>query len=214
MAKHIVKQGECLTRIATAYGFRDFHTVYDHPSNAAFKKKRPNPNVIFPGDVINIPPKQVKQQPAPTTMTHVFVVPTPARVLRIVLEGLDGKKLASIPYELEVEGAVMSGVTDGQGLIEKPIPIDAENGSIKANNYIWPLAIAHLNPLDDAEDDGVSGIQGRLANLGYHPGPIDGISGPLTEAAIREFQEDNPPLAVDGICGPQTRAVLVKNYGC
>jgi hypothetical protein len=214
MATHIVKQGECLTRIAAAYGFRDYKTIYNDPSNAAFKTKRPDPNIIFPGDVINIPPKAPKVEQAATTMKHVFVVPNPTRVLRIVLEGIDGQKLALTPYELDVEGDVTSGVTDAHGMVEKPIPIHAEKGSIQAKNYIWPLAIAHLNPLDDTADDGVSGIQARLGNLGYNPGPIDGIAGPLTEAAVREFQEDNPPLAVDGICGPKTRAVLVKNYGC
>jgi len=77
-----------------------------------------------------------------------------------------------------------------------------------------PLNIAHLNPIDNAHDNGVSGIQARLRNMGYNPGPIDGILGPLTQEAIREFQADNPPLAIDGVCGPGTKAILVKAYGC
>jgi peptidoglycan hydrolase-like protein with peptidoglycan-binding domain len=134
--------------------------------------------------------------------------------LRVALEDPDGKKLAGIPYELELEGSILKGTTDGRGILEHVIPADVENGTLKTERYTWPLQIAHLNPIDDAPDKGISGIQARLRNLGYDPGPIDGISGPLTEAAIRAFQEDHPPLVVDGICGPMTQAQLITRYGC
>lgn len=51
-------------------------------------------------------------------------------------------------------------------------------------------------------------IQERLAALGYNPGPIDGIPGPETRAAVKAFQAANPPLVVDGVVGSQTAAVL------
>ncbi len=34
-------------------------------------------------------------------------------------------------------------------------------------------------------------IQKRLISLGYSPGSIDGLSGPNTDKAIRQFQQDN-----------------------
>ena len=36
----------------------------------------------------------------------------------------------------------------------------------------------------------VSRVQGRLAELGYEPGPIDGLIGRKTRGAVRRFQED------------------------
>lgn len=50
-------------------------------------------------------------------------------------------------------------------------------------------------------------IQIALAALGYRTGPIDGIFGPQTAAAIRAFQSDNG-LPVDGVAGPATLAKL------
>jgi peptidoglycan hydrolase-like protein with peptidoglycan-binding domain len=59
----------------------------------------------------------------------------------------------------------------------------------------------------------VTGVQARLANLGFSPGPVDGIQGELTAGAIRRFQRAYG-LTVDGIAGPQTRAKLKEVHGC
>lgn len=34
-------------------------------------------------------------------------------------------------------------------------------------------------------------VQQALARAGYNPGPVDGVSGPRTVAAIKQFQQDN-----------------------
>jgi len=54
----------------------------------------------------------------------------------------------------------------------------------------------------------VHGVQQRLKELGYDCGPTDGILGSKTQAAVKAFQEDHPPLTVDGIPGPFTQAEL------
>jgi murein L,D-transpeptidase YcbB/YkuD len=55
----------------------------------------------------------------------------------------------------------------------------------------------------------VAGIQTTLTTLGFDPGPIDGKSGPRTEAAIRRFQLAHG-LVADGSVGRLTRAALVE----
>ncbi|MGV0912444.1 NlpC/P60 family protein [Martelella sp. FOR1707] len=52
-----------------------------------------------------------------------------------------------------------------------------------------------------------SDVQRQLAAAGFDPGPIDGIRGPKTIAAIRAFQAANG-LTVDGIVGPETSSAL------
>jgi peptidoglycan hydrolase-like protein with peptidoglycan-binding domain len=53
----------------------------------------------------------------------------------------------------------------------------------------------------------VRALQRSLRALGHRPGPVDGLYGPLTEAAVERLQRDSG-LSVDGVVGPQTRRVL------
>ena len=53
----------------------------------------------------------------------------------------------------------------------------------------------------------VQTIQEKLVRWGYFDGPVDGIFGAKTEAAVRSFQRKNG-LSVDGIVGPATLKAL------
>ena len=56
----------------------------------------------------------------------------------------------------------------------------------------------------------VKELQEKLKDLGYDPGPIDGIYGPLTVDAVERFQR-SARIGVDGVVGPETRHAL-SNY--
>jgi Putative peptidoglycan binding domain/Transglycosylase SLT domain/LysM domain len=58
----------------------------------------------------------------------------------------------------------------------------------------------------------VPGVQVALYRHGYYKGSIDGISGPMTKAAIRKFQKDKG-LQPDGVVGGRTRAAFGKFGG-
>jgi uncharacterized protein (TIGR02594 family) len=55
-------------------------------------------------------------------------------------------------------------------------------------------------------------IQKALASLGFKPGPLDGIWGRQTIAAVRAFQS-KAGLDADGIVGPLTMAALFRETG-
>jgi peptidoglycan hydrolase-like protein with peptidoglycan-binding domain len=55
--------------------------------------------------------------------------------------------------------------------------------------------------------DTVRNAQQALKDKGFDPGPVDGIMGPLTHAAVRSYQEKNS-LDADGRLGPQTLGSL------
>lgn len=50
-------------------------------------------------------------------------------------------------------------------------------------------------------------IQRVLRDAGYYDGNIDGIAGPKTNQAVRDFQKANG-LKVDGIVGPKTLSIM------
>lgn len=53
--KYTIVSGDTLTKIAKKFGRPSWQSIYNAPENAAFRHKRPNPSLIFPGDVILIP---------------------------------------------------------------------------------------------------------------------------------------------------------------
>jgi cell wall-associated NlpC family hydrolase len=55
----------------------------------------------------------------------------------------------------------------------------------------------------------VQALQTDLKTLGYNPGPIDGIYGIKTKAAVTAFQQ-NAKLQADGIYGPLTQQALTR----
>lgn len=50
-------------------------------------------------------------------------------------------------------------------------------------------------------------LQELLLDLGFNPGPVDGIFGPRTRTAVMEFQQE-VDINVDGIVGPRTWIAL------
>jgi Putative peptidoglycan binding domain len=60
----------------------------------------------------------------------------------------------------------------------------------------------------EAGSNAVRELQLRLRRLGDRPGPIDGLYGPMTEAAVERFQRSHG-LAIDGVVGSQTRGRLL-----
>jgi peptidoglycan hydrolase-like protein with peptidoglycan-binding domain/DNA invertase Pin-like site-specific DNA recombinase len=62
---------------------------------------------------------------------------------------------------------------------------------------------------DQAKAARVRTVQRTLRRVGWQPGPVDGLFGPRTEAAVVRFQH-NANLAVDGIVGPRTTSALER----
>jgi len=57
--------------------------------------------------------------------------------------------------------------------------------------------------------DDVAALQSRLTEMGFDCGRVDGIYGPRTEDAVKEFQK-SVGITVDGKCGPATIISLIR----
>jgi Putative peptidoglycan binding domain len=218
---HTVEQGEYLASIAKDYGFSDWHTIYDHPQNANLKKKRPNPNILLPGDEIFIPDKQPKEESCQTEKKHRFQVKVPKAWLKIVLKDAEGKPIKNQLYTLKVAWLTSTGTTDGTGLLQQKIPIGIHSGELTLDKVglTWPLKIGYLDPIHDDGDDTaiISGLQARLNNLGFHCGAVDGVLGAKTREATRMFQTEimgRDPDRATGEPDKETQEALKKQYGC
>jgi len=206
--EHVVQQGEFLSDIAAQYGFARYETIWDHPDNARLKQERKNPNVLFPGDILYIPEKDLREEACGTEQRHVFLLHAQPCVLRIVSKDLDGEPIAETECTLQVEAEQHELTTDANGMVEQAIPKTARRGRLQIRNVEVPIQIGHLDPV---EKD--SGQQARLNNLGYYAGPLGDIEERELKSAIEEFQCDQE-LVVDGKCGPVTQKKLVEAHGC
>lgn len=52
---YTVVSGDSLVGIAKKYGIKNWQLIYNDPDNSDFRRKRPNPDLIFPGDIVIIP---------------------------------------------------------------------------------------------------------------------------------------------------------------
>jgi N-acetylmuramoyl-L-alanine amidase len=215
MPKHVVRPGECLTVIARQYGFLDYRTVYEHPDNQDLRKKRPDPNILFPGDVVAIPQRKEKSVSVSTGQSHRFRVLVPKKELQLKLLDDEGKPIANEPYVLEVDGEppLEGKQTDGEGVLKERVPLSRGGATLTLRGRELRLRFGGLNPLRDCPSNDVSGVQGRLQNLGYNPGPVSGVLGERTRIAIAIFQSDEG-LEMTGEPDEKTVSKLEEVYGC
>lgn len=209
-ASHTIVQGEHLSRIARQYGFRDFRIIWDHAENADLKKKRGNPNVLNPGDVLYIPDKQKKRLSRPTGQLYKFIVTNPKLMLRIVVRDFDNEPIPNTECVLEIDGAKYPLKTNGQGKIEQAIAATSEDGilHIPTLDMEVPVKIGHLDPTDEE-----LGWRQRLINLGYHAEALNDEDDRKLRQAVEEFQCDYK-MKITGELDASTRAKLKDVHGC
>lgn len=189
---HTVQQGEDIIKISHIYGVH-WQAIWDDPANEGLKQQRPTSGILYPGDVLTIPPSDTIQGQGATDQKHTFRAPRAQAVIELKL--LDqGQPLAGLPAKLLIQKPVLSvlnrrdadsstaetsanepfvSITDGAGVVKFKIPAIAEEALLAVGDqpeqlYIWHLDIGELDPADTA-----TGIQQRLHNLGMQPGLID-----------------------------------------
>lgn len=190
MPEHTVKQGECLAKIAHHYGFAKPLDIWNHPRNGGLKRSRSgDANVLYPGDVLWVPEREQKHEERETGKSHPFKVKVLKKKLRIVIRDTKEQPVTGADWKLELGRDTLTGKTDGSGAVDAEIPVHAEKGKLTVGEHTWEIVVGHLNPVLHAEDDGLSGIQARLRNLGYL---VEGAWGRLceqTKAALTRFQQ-------------------------
>jgi N-acetylmuramoyl-L-alanine amidase len=209
MAKTIkVKKGDCLINLCYRENI-PWKIVWNHPQNSSLKEKRKNPNILKEGDKLYIPDKEYKEESRPTEDQHVFVVESATVKFTLTLLDL-GKPLADQEWILKVDGfEIAKDRTDKNGTLEAQIPASARKGLLivgeKKKEY--KIRFGYVDPIDE-----ISGVQSRLKNLGFYYGSVDDIKGPLTTAALAEFQR-TVEISGEGKLTDETKQKLVEVHG-
>ena len=205
---YIVKQGDCMESIAFRAGFF-VDTLWNHSDNSQLREKRKNYNALLTGDEVKIPEKTEKFEPCATEERHRFKRKGVPSKLQIRLLDVLGQGRAHLKYILDIDGDVQTGETNGEGMIDCPIPPDAVCAKLildpDGEPEEYDLTLGGIDPID-----GITGIQGRLQNLGY----LEEITGELddrTKTAIMEFQQKNE-LPETGELDEETQKKLEKMH--
>ena len=203
--KYTVAENDCFINVAERFGF-SWEKLWNHPENAELKQRRKNLNILYPGDVIHIPDKELHEVSRPTDKRHRFQKLSQTVLLRLrLLE--DGEPRRNLSYTLQVEGQTFSGTTDGNGKLEHKIPAKATVGILITAEDNYVLNIGRLDPVTE-----IAGVQERLRNLGYLGDAANGVLTDNTKAALKAFQEKHN-LDATGEITEQTRNKLTELHG-
>lgn len=169
MGTYRVRAGECFSTIVSRHGFQDPAKVFNHPGNAALRRKRQDWNQLFPGDEVFIPEVDARSTQIATGQTHKFLARAGRKTVSLRFLATDGAPRVGLRYVFHAEGLPpREGVTDGNGAVTEEVPLHIERVRIElppAEHY--DLTVGGLDPMREVADDGVSGACMRLRNLGF-----------------------------------------------
>lgn len=203
MLKHVIKQGEGLSKIALQYGFAP-ETIWDFAPNAQLKQLREDGNILLPGDELWIPDKTMKWESRSTGQLHRFrLKATPAKFRLQIFK--NEMPRGDAHYKLLIDGQTHTGRTDADGFLEAFVPPQAERGQLLVGDD--PPVNIRFSTLDPIRE--LVGIQKRLKNLGFYDGPCDGQDNSKMKPAISLFQS-KCKLAVTGIADADTVRMLTE----
>lgn len=221
---YTVRQGDYLAKIAKDYGFANWRTIYDDSHNQGFRQKRPDPNLIFPGDQLFIPDAQTKTVQVQTNQPHRFTLTKDGVSLHLNLVDAQRNPLDILKYELSTAQETMTRKKNepgweslGQGLVQETFARPESKATLKIwtidegaaePDFAYTLMIGHLDPIEQ-----VTGMQARLNNLGFDCGAVDGTCGPKTQSSLKAFQKEYG-LPITGQPDVATRDKLTAVYGC
>ncbi|MFN0103711.1 MAG: peptidoglycan-binding protein [Bryobacteraceae bacterium] len=204
---HTVVQGDHIASITADAGFLSWKTIWDDGKNAALKAKR-NPNVLYPGDVLEIPAKTKKEESVPTTEYSTFQTVGDPVQLKIVVLDWAGNPVVDTELDIQLDGGEkIKTAGDGSATKKSVDPQGAKEGTLALKGYSLSLKVGHLDPVEE-----FSGQVWRLNNLGYRAGNAADSEDPIFKSAVEEFQCDYA-LTVDGICGANTQGKLKDTHG-
>ncbi len=209
MSIHVVQPGEHLSSIAADNEFENFETIWNAPENAELRANREDPNQVLEGDRVFIPDKQVASFQKPSRGLLEFQVHIAKLELRLRVLDLFGAPLKGASCTLRTDDGEIPLTTDDDGIIVASVKRDARSASLDIDGDTYDLDIGALDPPPE-----VSGVEGRLRNLGYLDNKQGGIDDEQQLASALEQFQANHGLEVDGTVSDSVVGALADEHGC
>ncbi|RMF79498.1 MAG: hypothetical protein D6744_09090, partial [Planctomycetota bacterium] len=171
-----MQSGDYLQKIAEDHGFESWRDIYYHEDNADFRRRRPDPNLIYPGDVVMIPDRATPKTPPQTPPE------TPPATSDRTVVAREGDTLCFI--------AVEHGFADCQPLRDHP-----PNAAI-ANRQLRPGDVVHIPQRRERREEGQTEAEHEFVRRGAPFAQIRFVHGSRTrpyadDPTLRELNISN-----------------------
>jgi N-acetylmuramoyl-L-alanine amidase len=192
-SRYEVEQGDRLPTIARKKRFARWQTIWDFDGNADLKKLRGNAHILFPDDEVSIPSKLARVAEVSGGKAE-YVVESAVEVLRVRFAEGDWRGDYDILFKATPDTVpALSGKLAADGTMEIPLPPETSKVTVELFWQDDPDAFAShdllVGELDPSRE--VSGIQARLANLGYYHDDVTGKLDYNTREAIGRFKRSH-----------------------
>lgn len=210
---HVVQAGECISTLAYRHGHLP-ETLWNTEENAALKELRGDKNILNPGDSVVIPAPRRGTEGVDAGNAYLLRGKGFTETLRVRFLDAEGKPRVNLTYVVSLESDVgteeRAGATNSEGFLVEPASAAVHTLKVTfgsgAERETYAFQVARLAPLDT-----LAGAQARLCHLGYGCGEEDGVLGPWTRRALRDFQRDHD-LPVTCELDDATRTRLRAEY--
>ncbi|MFO0363541.1 MAG: peptidoglycan-binding protein [Acidobacteriota bacterium] len=203
---YTVKQGDYMASIAREAGFLTANTIWEDGANASLRGRR-NANVLYPGDVVQVPVRQRKTESVATGEKTTFATVGEAVTVKLVVLAWDGTPLSNTEVQMRLDTAETARTAEDGSARRNVNPAGPREGNLTVRNFSLPLRLGHLDPAEE-----FSGQVWRLNNLGYRAGEPGDAQDMNFRSAVEEFQCDNG-IAVTGRCDAATQDKLRTVHG-
>ncbi|MBL9025498.1 MAG: peptidoglycan-binding protein [Myxococcales bacterium] len=213
MRPYVIRQGDYLTKLAHTMGF-DPDTIWNHAKNEQIRKKRPNKDLLHPGDILWVPDEAEHRRlliRAGSDNRYVARVPGVYVAVKVTI---GGEPLVKEPFRILGLGEPIEGETDDKGYIRAGVPVHVREIEVylPSLDRTLRLRVGDLDPVDT-----VSGIKKRLMHLGYYQPTRVGVEnaaadGDALVSALKTFQSDRG-LTPNGKLDESTAKALTGDHG-
>jgi hypothetical protein len=205
---HVVRAGEHLATIAHDAGL-DPEVVWGHPKNKELRDRRQDENILCEGDILSLPLEDDEPLPLVVGGENRFSAIVPEIETHLCFADARGP-FAGEAYVVEGLDAAIKGTTDGDGKLTITAPVTAKIAKIRfeKRGLTFSALLGEMDPITEP-----SGVQLRLALLGYLVGPASGELDDVTVEALKAFQKAKG-LTQNGAMDPPTLDRLKEAYGC